>query len=140
MQSASADCLLLLKFSLSQYNLRNLAKDRTCFQNPYNPGCIDLFLTNSSNRYQSITLVFNGLSRLSPLKYVRQIKQNTFTRRILYISLASGWNISLYAYKEFVLCSVYVLSVIAATILIYLVFISSIFLVYFWICFCCCVN
>ena len=30
------------------YNLSSLAKEPTCFKNPYNPSCIDLFLKNRS--------------------------------------------------------------------------------------------
>ena len=37
-------------------------KDKTCFKNPENPRCIDLFITNSSGSFQNTTTVVNSLS------------------------------------------------------------------------------
>ena len=34
-----------------QYNAKNLVKENTCFKNPHNPSCIDLFITNSRNSF-----------------------------------------------------------------------------------------
>ena len=39
---------LVLSDFCNVYNLSSLAKEPTCFKNPYNPSCIDLFLTNRS--------------------------------------------------------------------------------------------
>ena len=36
---------------LHQYESKNLVKDKTCFKNPNNPSCIDLFLTNKPSRF-----------------------------------------------------------------------------------------
>ena len=35
-----------------RYKLKNLVREPTCFKNPYNPSCIDLFLTNCSRSFQ----------------------------------------------------------------------------------------
>ena len=35
---------------MSVRNLKALIKQNTCFKNPENPTCIDLFLTNSPNK------------------------------------------------------------------------------------------
>ena len=35
------------------YNLFSLIKEPTCFKNPYNPSCIDLFLTNRPRSFQN---------------------------------------------------------------------------------------
>ena len=40
---------------LYEYNLKNLIKEKTCFKNPENPSCIDLFLTNSPLSFQNST-------------------------------------------------------------------------------------
>ena len=42
--------------------LYNLVKDKTCFKNPENPRCIDLFITNSIMSFQNTTTVATGLS------------------------------------------------------------------------------
>ena len=39
-----------------------LVKEPTCFKNPDNPSCIDLFLTNSYRSFQNTTAVATGLS------------------------------------------------------------------------------
>ena len=47
---------------LHQHNAKNLVKEPTCFKNPENPSCIDLFLTNCSRSFQGTTTVETGLS------------------------------------------------------------------------------
>ena len=44
------------------YNLFSLAKEPTCFKNPYNPSCIDLFLTNLPRSFQNTLTIETGLS------------------------------------------------------------------------------
>ena len=44
------------------YNLRSLIRESTCYKNPENPSCIDLFLTNSPNSFQNSGVVETGLS------------------------------------------------------------------------------
>ena len=47
---------------LEDYHAKNLVKDPTCFKNPENPSCIDLFITNSYQSFQKTTTVSTGLS------------------------------------------------------------------------------
>ena len=44
------------------YSAKNLVKEPTCFKNPSNPSCIDLFITNSYQSFMKTTAVSNGLS------------------------------------------------------------------------------
>ena len=47
---------------LTKYNSKSLVKDKTCFKNPKNPRCINLFITNSISSFQKTTAVASGLS------------------------------------------------------------------------------
>ena len=47
---------------LEDYHAKNLVKEPTCFKNPENPSCIDLFITNSFQSFQKTTTVTTGLS------------------------------------------------------------------------------
>ena len=44
------------------YKLKNLVREPTCFKNPDNPSCIDLFLTNCSRSFQNTQVIETGLS------------------------------------------------------------------------------
>ena len=44
------------------FNLSSLLRESTCYKNPENPSCIDLFLTNSPNSFQNSGVVETGLS------------------------------------------------------------------------------
>ena len=44
------------------YNLSSHLRESTCYKNPENPSCIDLFLTNSPNSFQNSSVVDTGLS------------------------------------------------------------------------------
>ena len=44
------------------YNLSSLIKEPTCFKNPENPSCIDLFLTNLPRSFQCSSVLETGLS------------------------------------------------------------------------------
>ena len=44
------------------YKLKNLVMERTCFINPDNPSCIDLFLRNCSRGFRDTQLIETGLS------------------------------------------------------------------------------
>ena len=46
----------------SIWNLKSLGKEPTCFKNPNNPSCIDLFLTNTVRSFQETQLFETGLS------------------------------------------------------------------------------
>ena len=47
---------------LIQNNLKNIVNENTCFKNPENPSCIDLFLTNFSRNFQNTEAMTTGLS------------------------------------------------------------------------------
>ena len=47
---------------LYQYDAKNLVKGKTCFKNPENPSCVDLFLTNSCYSFQNTSVISTGLS------------------------------------------------------------------------------
>ena len=51
----------MLDFSESS-NLKSLIKQPTCFKNPENPSCIDLFLTNRSQNFCNSYIIETGLS------------------------------------------------------------------------------
>ena len=44
------------------YHFKSLLKEPTCFKNPQNPSCIDLFLTNSSRSFQNTKAIETGIS------------------------------------------------------------------------------
>ena len=39
---------------LSDYDAKNLVKEKTCFKRIQNPSCVDLIITNSCNNFQNI--------------------------------------------------------------------------------------
>ena len=47
---------------LNQYDSRNLVKEPTCFKNPENPSCIDLFITNQPMSFQNTGVLNIGCS------------------------------------------------------------------------------
>ena len=47
---------------LYEYDLKNIVKDKTCFRNPNNPSCIDLFITNKPMSFQNTSTMSTGLS------------------------------------------------------------------------------
>ena len=44
------------------YNFFSLVKEPTCFKNPDNPSCIDLFLTNRPRSFQNTFTIETGIS------------------------------------------------------------------------------
>ena len=44
------------------YNLKNLVKGPTCFENPDKPSCIDLTLSNKSRSFQTSQIIQAGIS------------------------------------------------------------------------------
>ena len=69
------DCLQEFLF---HYNAKNLVKEKTCFKSIENPSCIDLFITNSYQNFQSTTTVATGLSDFH--KMVITVLKNTFPK------------------------------------------------------------
>ena len=68
----------ILEDFLEDYHAKNLVKDPTCFKNPENPSCIDLFITNSSRSFQKTTTVSTGLSDFH--KMAVTVLKTTFPR------------------------------------------------------------
>ena len=44
------------------FKLKSIAKETTCYKNPENPSCIDLFLTNCRRSFHNTCLYETGLS------------------------------------------------------------------------------
>ena len=51
-----------LGYFLDEFQAKNLVKEPTCFKNPDNPSCVDLFITNSYRSFQNTITVNTGLS------------------------------------------------------------------------------
>ena len=49
------------------YHLTDIIKQPSCFKNPSNPSCIDLFLTNNANCFQKSSVFETGLSNFHKL-------------------------------------------------------------------------
>ena len=57
---------------------KNLVQAKTCFKNPDNPSCIDLFITNSTRSFQNTTTVATGLSDFH--KMILSVLKSTFPK------------------------------------------------------------
>ena len=79
----------VLNDSCNVYNLFSLVKEPTRFKNPYNPSCIDLFLTNHPRSFQNTLTIetvftknrnqksFNtGATKTSIIRYFREKELN----------------------------------------------------------------
>ena len=62
----------------SIWNLKSLGKEPTCFKNPNNPSCIDLFLTNTIRSFQETQVFETGLSDFH--KLVVTVLKSTFPK------------------------------------------------------------
>ena len=49
------------------YSLKNLVNEPTCYKNPDNPPCTDLFLTNRQRSFQCTTNIQTGISNFHKL-------------------------------------------------------------------------
>ena len=67
-----------LKDFLFQFNAKNIVKEKTCFKNPENPSCIDLFLTNSNGSFFNTKSITTGLSDFHNL--VLTVMRTTFPK------------------------------------------------------------
>ena len=63
---------------ISEHNLKNIVKDPTCFKSSENPTCIDLFITNFPNSFQSTKTLSTGLSDFH--KMVLTVLKNKFVK------------------------------------------------------------
>ena len=62
----------------SIWNLKSLVKEPTCFKNPNNPSCIDLFLTNFIRSFPKTQVFETGLFDLN--KLVVTVLKSTFLK------------------------------------------------------------
>ena len=63
---------------LDAFHAKNLVKDPTCYANPANPSCLDIFITNSFRSFQSTTTATTGLSDCH--KMVVTVLKTTFPK------------------------------------------------------------
>ena len=62
----------------SIWNVKSLGKEPTCFKNPNNPSCIDLFLNNAIRSFQETQIFETGLSDFH--KIVVTVLKSTFPK------------------------------------------------------------
>ena len=76
---------------MDEFHAKNLVKEPTCYANPLNPSCLDLYITNSYNSFQGTTTVTTGLSDCH--KMVVTVLKTTFPksepRKIMYRDYSS---------------------------------------------------
>ena len=77
-----------IKAFCDNYGLKNLIRQPTCNKNPSNPTCIDLILTNASQKFQSACVRETGLSdfHLMTVTVMRNIFKKLKPRTINYRS------------------------------------------------------
>ena len=63
---------------MDEFHAKNLVKEPTCFANPENPSCLDLYITNSHRSFQGTTAVATGLSDCH--KMVITVLKTTFPK------------------------------------------------------------
>ena len=54
--------MILTQKILSQFDVKNIVKGKTCFKSITNPSCIDLFITNKPLSFQNTNTLSTGLS------------------------------------------------------------------------------
>ena len=63
---------------LHEFHAKNLVKEPTCYKNPDNPSCVDLFITNRTGSFMKTTAVSTGLSDFH--KMVVTVMRTTFPK------------------------------------------------------------
>ena len=63
------------------YKLQNLIQEPTCFENPENPTCIDLILTNKPLSFKNTYGIETGLSDFHKMVHFPKIKQQVISYR-----------------------------------------------------------
>ena len=63
---------------LYQYEAKNIVRDKTCFKNPENASCIDLFLTSNTYSFQNTMAISTGLSDFH--KMILTVLKSTFVK------------------------------------------------------------
>ena len=72
-----------MKSFCETYDLTNLIKQQTCYNNPDNPTCTDLIVTNVPRTFQSICIIETGLSdNLMTLTIMRKMFEKQRPRMI----------------------------------------------------------
>ena len=72
------DCVEVLEDFMDEFHAKNLVKEPTCYANPLNPSCLDLFITNSHRSFQGTTTVTTGISDCH--KMVVTVLKTTFPK------------------------------------------------------------
>ena len=67
-----------LRDFLDEYHTKNLVKEPTCFKNPENPSCVDLFITNFPRSFMKTTTSTTGLSDFH--KMIITVMRTTFPK------------------------------------------------------------
>ena len=62
------------------YNCQKIIKGKTCFKNPHNPSCVDLFLTNRPESFQNSTVIETGLSDFHKMSLTVMKDESFFTK------------------------------------------------------------
>ena len=62
------------------YNCQKIIKGKTCFKNPHNPSCVDLFLTNRPESFQNSTVIETGLSDFHKMSVTVMKDESSFTK------------------------------------------------------------
>ena len=63
---------------LDEYHAKSIVKVPTCFKNPSNPSCVDLFITNSCRSFMKTTAISTGLSDFH--KMIVTVMRTTFKK------------------------------------------------------------
>ena len=63
---------------LDEFHMKNLVKEPTCFKNPENPSCVDLFITNFHRSFMKTTTSSTGLSDFH--KMIITVMRTTFPK------------------------------------------------------------
>ena len=63
---------------LDEFHAKNIVKDPTCYSNPENPSCLDLYITNSYRSFQKTSTLATGLSDCH--KMVITVLKTTFPK------------------------------------------------------------
>ena len=63
---------------LDEFHAKNLVKEPTCYKNPDNPSCVDMFITNTASSFMKTKTVSTGLSDFH--KMIVTVMRTTFPK------------------------------------------------------------
>ena len=72
----------VLNDSCNVYNLFSLFKEPTRFKNPYNPSCIDLFLTNRPRSFQNTLTIETVFYKKQKPKIIQYRSYKNFDNQV----------------------------------------------------------